>query len=404
MNYLLTGAEFNNKGAESMTLVALNYIYENDSEANVFLFDYNLRPTFKLTKKLNFLYVPVWFIRKLCGIKHIGCYKSRIKDFIKFFIPWKKSAFGTFYKIKRQLRNINIMIDISGFAFSSKWGDTASIDWLSRIEMMQKFGAKVFVMPQSFGPFDFKSSYVLEYGKKVLEKCDLIYARELSGYELLRKMGLKNISRQSDSVLTSKSIDIRSLISEADNYIEQSFNFSMINGKNIAIIPNTRLTDKGGVDISILLRFYTDIINKYVENFNFYLVAHAGEDLVLCKLIKEKYLQDDRVILVPNVLSSFVYETMISKMCFIIASRYHAIVHAYKESIPAVVLGWADKYQGLLEDVNQLNYLINLNVENEAEFIVSKMVNEYKYESKQIKEKMDVLQTKSCYDFLKLNK
>ncbi|MCR4734016.1 MAG: polysaccharide pyruvyl transferase family protein [Treponema sp.] len=398
MNYLLTGAEFNNKGAEAMTLVALKNIYENDTNANVFLIDSNFFPSFELKKKITFLPLPLWNLRILSGRWPVRCYRARIKDFIKFFVPSKKSFFGTLKKTKKVLEKIDVVIDISGFAFSSKWGDLAAMDWLSRIDMMKKIGAKIWIMPQSFGPFDFASDKVIDYAKEVLKKCECIYAREESGYKLLKNLGLSNIKKMSDTVLIEKKFNPSFLINDFNKYSE---NLDVSADHNVALIPNFRLIDKGGIDCDKLICFYTDVINKYNSKYNFYLVAHAGEDLAICKKIKDHFTDSDKVILIDHVLSSFNYQNFTKKLDFIIASRYHSIIHAYKESVPAVVLGWADKYSSVLSETGQMEYLIDLDNYNKALSTVDKMSKSYKIESRIIKENVEKLQEKSCYDFLK---
>ena len=40
MNYIIKGGEFNNKGAEAMSLIAIYNILEHDREANIYFFDY----------------------------------------------------------------------------------------------------------------------------------------------------------------------------------------------------------------------------------------------------------------------------------------------------------------------------------------------------------------------------
>ena len=78
-----------------------------------------------------------------------------------------------------------------------------------------------------------------------------------------------------------------------------------------------------------------------------YLVAHAGEDLEMCKEVKRRINNNDSVVLIDHVLYSFNYEAFVSNMDFVIASRYHSLIHAYKKSTPAIILGWAEKYEEL---------------------------------------------------------
>ncbi len=397
MNYLLTGAEFNNKGAEAMTLVALKNIYEKDAQASVFLLDSGFYPSFELKAPLTFIPLPIWNLRILSGRMDAHSFRMKVKDFIKLFIPGKKSYFGTLYKVKEILSKIDVVIDISGFAFSSKWGDESTIDWLSQIDLLAKNGAKIWLMPQSFGPFDFNSKKVVEYGKFVLERCECVFAREETGYKLLKDMGLKNIKKSPDSVLLEKNFNPSVVIKNYNSYIE---NIDVLEEHNIALVPNQRLVDVGGLDRERLLGFYSAIINKYADKFHFYLVAHAGEDLKICKKISELFQYSNRVTIIDHVMYSFNYENFSKKMDFIIASRYHSIIHAYKEGTPAVVLGWADKYKGIVSDVGQEEYLIDLNLYDKALSIVDKMAENYSIESEKIKESVKELQNYCCYGFL----
>lgn len=400
MNYLLLGGEFNNKGAEAMTLVALKNIYECDPEASVYMVYNRCKQPFDLKKRVIYIHLPIWTLRKLIGKRATWRDRERIKDFIRVFVPGKESSVGKAKQTEKILKTIDIVIDISGFAFSSKWGDEGVVNWLDSLRLMEDYGAKVWLMPQSFGPFDFDGSEVVNYGKSILERCESIYTREKSGYKLLKELGLKNIVITADSVLLEKNFDASLVVKNINKYIEK---IEVKNTHNICIIPNYRLIDLGGEDHNEVLQFYVDVIDKYIidQKFDIYLVAHAGEDLVLCREIKEKYKNSNRVQFIDHVMYSFNYENFIRKMDFIIASRYHAIIHGYKEYVPAVVLGWADKYRGITSDVGQEMYLIDLGNYDEALSLVDRMALNYQIESDRIKEQVLKLQQESCYAFLK---
>ena len=44
---------------------------------------------------------------------------------------------------------------------------------------------------------------------------------------------------------------------------------------------------------------------------------------------------------------------------FIVASRFHAIVHAFKNGIPCIALGWATKYYDLMKQFGQEQYMLD---------------------------------------------
>lgn len=398
MNYLLTGAEFNNKGAEAMTLVALNNIYKFDKNANIYIVEYETtKLPFELKRNLNFFYLSGYQIELLLNHRVTLFKKEAIKDFIKYFIPWKKSRFFEMSKAKKILKSIDIMIDISGFSLSSKWGDDGTIEFLNKIKLLLLYGARVFLMPQSFGPFDYIDKKIIEYIKDVVSKCEKVYVREDSGYKLLYNLGLKNIEKMTDSVLIQSDIDNSQVISNYDSYLE---NIPVYGKFNICIIPNYRLIDIGGCDLDNLISFYKDVINKYAD-YNFFLVAHSGEDLTICKMIKQLFLYDERIIFIDHVMLSFNFENFIKKMNFIIASRYHSIIHSYREYVPAIILGWAEKYKGIAKDMYQEKYLINMDNLNEALSIVDSLANNIILERKNIFNRVLELQKNKCYDFLR---
>jgi colanic acid/amylovoran biosynthesis protein len=171
---------------------------------------------------------------------------------------------------------------------------------------------------------------------------------------------------------------------------------------NIGIIPNYRLFDRGGMLKDDMLGFYHSIIERNVADgsYCYYLIAHAGEDLQICRWIKELFADCDNVVLIDHVLSSFNYENFAKKLNFIVASRYHAIVHAYKEGTPAVIIGWADKYETVASIFNQNKYIVDTKHLDEGTKIFDQMVRNYTVEREYILNKLPEVQATSCYDFL----
>ena len=87
-------------------------------------------------------------------------------------------------------------------------------------------------------------------------------------------------------------------------------------------------------------------------------------------------------------------EEVIKQFDFVIASRYHSIVHAYKNGVPALVIGWATKYSELLGNFGQLDYFSdcrsNINIDEMGNKL-EKMMQDYKHEGERIINKMNIL-------------
>ena len=106
---------------------------------------------------------------------------------------------------------------------------------------------------------------------------------------------------------------------------------------------------------------YCNIIDKLLGlNKNVYLIHYSFGDLDICKRIKNHYIGEDKVVLLEGDYDVIQLNKLLSKMQFIIASRYHSIVHAYKNGVPAIVIGWAQKYPELMEIFNQEMYYFDI--------------------------------------------
>lgn len=251
-------------------------------------------------------------------------------------------------------------------------------------------------MPQSYGPFD--DLFDKERAFKILSQCEKIYAREKKGYVLLNNMGLNNVEFCFDSVLIENKYRPELVLRDFEKYSKL---VPRVEPESVAIVPNARLVDIGKNDTVSLLVMYAKIIDAVSSIHNVYLIPHAGEDLELCKRIKSIFLEKEKVILIDTILNSFNFEKIVKNMSFIIASRYHSIIHAYKESIPAVILGWSEKYNEVAKAFNQERYIIDVNNIKEVINTVKTIETEYKNESRIIGKKLIEIQSKyDCYSFL----
>ncbi len=87
-------------------------------------------------------------------------------------------------------------------------------------------------------------------------------------------------------------------------------------------------------------------------------------------------------------------EALIKGFEFIISSRYHAVVHAYKNGVPVLVIGWASKYPELLEVFDQSQYLTDVRDGLEGRSILAKLnslLGNYRQEKQVIQTNMQAL-------------
>lgn len=380
---LVTGGELRNKGAQAMTFITVDQIAKKFPDYKVVLLDgYDYGE--ELTKNLKFQFAKLARIRYM-----LNCLK-----------PWK-NPFPKKHEVSEIFNNLAGIVDISGYRLGSNWPDHTVMSYIRTIFYAKHLGVPVYLMPQSFGPFEFKgkNKFILNtLIKRYLKYPKFIMAREQEGYDwLTKKYKLKNVIKTPDLVLQNTGIDLANIYHK----IPETFKLS-VHKNSIALIPNSKNNKFGNKEeIMILYKNIVDMLlgkEKYV-----YLLYHAKEDLSICREIKDLYSENENVILVEQELGCIEYGDCVGKFDYIIGSRYHSIVHAYKEYTPAIVFGWATKYRELAEMFGQEGYCFDVRNSMDTECILNKieiMSNIFDKESQKIKKVMNDVQSSNVYDYL----
>ncbi|MDW7727852.1 MAG: Coenzyme F420 hydrogenase/dehydrogenase, beta subunit C-terminal domain [Candidatus Methanoperedens sp.] len=387
-NIIIIGGELFNKGAQAMTFTVVDEMKKRFPDKNIYLFSTQDFDREYIEKgRYTFKILP-WD----------GITRRRLLSFLNKFIN-KKSKYGYLENdIEKTIKNGTFIIDISGYALSSQFNWFRSLDYLLNIILSKKYCVPYYIFPQSIGPFNYPLKFkillyplmnmYLKYPKK-------IFPREKEGEMWVRKFSEKNVERSYDIVLQTKQYDL-------SNIYNQEFYRKEIesNPESVGIIPNMRVIEK--INPAEIYSIYDSLIDRLIKaKKTVYVLRHSYEDLEICEKIKNNFLHNDSVILISEDLNAFELESIIKQFDFVIASRYHSIIHAYKNGVPTLVIGWATKYFELLEDFDQMDYCfdvrygINL---NEIENKLDKMIFEYKYERDKIINKINAVTKENIFD------
>ena len=375
---LITGGGFSNKGAEAMLNITLLKCFEKIPDPQFFIQVsgdiYEARVIQDLHKIKNYLNLNK---------------NTKSKSFIKKFLAQCKI-----------ISSVHLLIDISGFELTSKFDNYYSFRYLLRIVLSKLFKVPVIIMPQSFGPFDYKGfvgKLIKGFIKRYMSYPDVVFARELEGYTYLKQICPKcNIILSKDIVLQTNTDEYAMNINSLAD-IEVS-----VSGNNcVGIIPNTRLQEQGEPGLCNEL-FYEAIKTLRECNKEVFLIYHSNDDKNLCKQLKMHFSNDEMVNVLERDFSCFEFERIVKRFDFLIASRYHSIVHSYKQGVPCIALGWAVKYKELLELFGQERYLIDISSANceLINYIIPQMVNSNLKEREQILKLLIDIQKNNCFDIL----
>lgn len=262
----------------------------------------------------------------------------------------------------------------------------------------KKYSIPYYIFPQSIGPFNYSWKYKIPLCllmKIYLKYPERIYTREGEGLTFVHKFTPKNVERSCDIVLQNREYDLKNIYKKAI-YLKHI----KIEPGSVAIIPNLRVVER--TNYNKIYSIYKLMISKLIDAKKIvYILRHSHEDLIVCEKIKRFFPNERNVKLIPDDLNAIELENIIKQFDFIIASRYHSIIHAYKNGVPVLVIGWATKYFELLEDFDQLDYFfdgrddIDINVINEK---LDKMVQYFKHEREKITSRMNVLDKRNIFD------
>lgn len=362
-NIFITGAQFKNKGAQSLlfsVIYQLNSIYP-DAE----YYYYPLDNPNSYDASLYKFHIVNW---TRYSFKY--CNDSLFRALLKLFSPMLKIiGKGDLLKKTKEyyetIQKMDLMVDISGYQLGSKWDIGINIQYLNFIEIAQSFNVPVVLMPQSFGPFD----YGMEQEKmdnricNILSKVNLIYAREERGYRLLSdKYKLENVYKCCDIVLqTAGEIDLSLVF----NKIPIKNIHRLKACKNVGVIPNFQTIKQGNKKEILIL--YKDIIDSLTSDGYQVTIFRHSDDLKLCRMIYQSISnRKDQVDLIENEFECYEYSEFVKQFDFLIASRYHAVLHAYQKGVPCLVLGWDEKYMELAHCFQQDKYVADISTKFDA--------------------------------------
>ena len=364
MQFLIMGASFENKGAQAMLFTTVSEIRRLYPAAVIWYWPgRNLqRYTEELKQQYNML------------ILQDGLY-------------WRSELYEIFH-------TLSAVVDISGYALTSNFKDSRIIPVT---QLALDYNIPIYFMPQSFGPFDFEKE-VHNALKRLLPTAKVIFAREQRGYnEMKEKYQLENIYLSKDLVLQNKGIDLKSIYTQEPDLSEYQ-----ISDKNaVAIIPNMQTYVHGNREE--ILQMYRMIIHCLLQfGKTIYIVCHSDDNEV-SNDIYELYQGNEAVILYDKEFDCIGYSVLVQSFQYIIASRYHAIVHAYKENVPCIAIGWAEKYRELLIEFQQERYVFDVREKidmNSLKIAIEHMNKNYQKEKEIIGKILPEMQKENCFDVL----
>jgi len=255
------------------------------------------------------------------------------------------------------LDDVDVVLDASGFLYGDQWPlANIKIRIGNDLQHLRKNNTKLVLLPQAFGPFS-RDEIKDEFGK-ILQLSSLVFARDPQSFGYLTETygNLPKIRQAPDFTnLVSVSSDKR---------------LSSSTGKpRLAIIPNIKIIvhqeEKAATYYSMLTKIATMLSSKYEV---FFLIHEGADDAGIAHEICNKAGLDLEIIQQDDPLEL----KRIIKECYgIVTGRFHGLVSALSQGIPALATGWSHKYVELLKDYDYSEGL--LEISDSPEYLQQKL-------------------------------
>ncbi|MBE0471975.1 MAG: polysaccharide pyruvyl transferase family protein [Methyloprofundus sp.] len=312
---------FVNKGAELMLFAVLEKMQQSYSDAK-----------FAMVPSSSISHAPYTRRAKLGLYQKPHLLRREGKfDWIWYLLPKNvRDMYGVVLN-----REVDVVMDAAGFAYSDQWGTVSCLELAVSCKQWRKNGTKVVLLPQAFGPF--KNWLNRKAIKIAFDHADLVFARDKISYDYLVEV----VGERPNLKLAP---DFTNLI---DGVVPDSFDKS---SNRFCIVPNYRMVDKTSkVASEAYLPFMIEVTRYAYEKGQkpFILVHEGANDLMLAEEIRNAVSAEIQIIKETDPLK---IKGILSVSSGTVGSRFHGLVSALSQGVPALATGWSHKYQMLFED------------------------------------------------------
>lgn len=320
----VTGTNTQNKGAELM-LVAIREHFAGQSEVqlavNQFFGSYPERANYGLWQK----------------VRLNGWGRSRV---VMELMPRE------FRRSSGLVRDdeVDVVLDASGFAFGDQHPAERTIEFARRVEAAKQAGKKVVLLPQALGPFG--QSEIRAAFSRIVDAADLVFARDNMSMEHAQQATGNPDHLYQAPDFTNLIRPERSVRSDASD--------------RACIVPNRRMVEHAATEAAA--GAYVPFMGRCIEivdegGLRPVLLLHEAEDDEIAAQIQRHVGRDLSVHRNsdPVALKRFLGESHL-----VVASRFHALVGALSQGVPAIGTSWSHKYEQLFREYDCADMLLSV--------------------------------------------
>jgi colanic acid/amylovoran biosynthesis protein len=318
----LTGTNTRNKGAELMLVAVVEHFADHPDvqlAVNQFFGSYRERAQYGLLQRITLS----------------GWGRSRVA--VALMPEEFRRSFGLVHE-----NDVDVVLDASGFAFGDQHPPERTIQFAERVEEAKQSGKPVILLPQALGPFT--TSSIRDAFVRIVDAADLVYVRD----DVSMKHAREAVG---DPSHLEQAPDFTNLVKPARTTESDA-------ADRATIVPNQRMIEKAETEdeASAYVPFMGMCIEAVAEaGLRPVLLLHEEDDDELASEIRESVERDVpiRQKTDPVALKRFLGESHL-----VVGSRFHALVGALSQGVPAVGTSWSHKYEQLFREYGCADMLL----------------------------------------------
>lgn len=384
---LVTGGNFVNKGAQSMLFCLVDHLAKRHPDCEVVLLD--LFPMLDRRQKEIYRFTVL---------------NMHIRTLLRLSLPILKLLLKKSHKSDSESDILDaisrgvVLYDIAGYGVSSH--NQAAI-WtfgtLLPFRLAAKYKVPVQLLSQSLGPFDYKGwkrLLVWPFVKKWMLYPERIFVREPIARQHLNKFRTEGIVDSFDLVLQAETINVENVFRVRPRDVSVS-----LRPESVVLIPNRQLFNLWGEEGTV--SFFSEMVTSLLENGkNVVLLKHSADDKSLCENIVSRFSSQSSVGLLDGDYYPQQLDEIIVQADALISARYHGLVHGLKNNIPVFSVGWAVKYDYLMQTFGLGEFHIGHDAIDPKALVKPKLeafLQQLPMLRLRIKEKMETITVNSIY-------
>jgi polysaccharide pyruvyl transferase WcaK-like protein len=365
MNILITGGGFQNKGAEAMLQTARQQLGRRLPDSRFFAavnpdeHSLALGSGFEPASKSWLAGRSLPALRRvfMASMRLPGSFSIPVNSFLRHILPALRSG-------RMEGLNIDAIVDISGYAFfeNESW---YAMNMIAAMNPSSKKQIGLYFLPQAWGPFSSAASRF--WIKAMLDKSSGFYSRDASSAaHLADALGGATAIRCAPDIaflFQGEQASAGGSILKAAGRVDS-------NRPAVGIVPNMRVYERtaGKAAQNEYVKTIEAVIRFVLKNMEADIVLLPNEcrlnrgrpdDRFLCSLLQSRFTGENRVIALTDSYTAGELKSIVANMELLVASRFHSLIFALSQSVPAMALGWSHKYFELLKSFGLERYVVS---------------------------------------------